>query len=363
MTLARKHVVCGKVTDEKGDPLPKTEVYAYAHLKGSSWLTVDDPEDMRTTADTNGNYQFDLDPGEYFIRAGGYTWYSGTERLTQIQAESLANAEAVEVGADKTRNARRRFLLGRELVGRADIFGVAIADDPALTGSVVLSLLEVNRTGAIHPYWDWPDQGRTFDLTVASPGSYRLVLSNGRFPQSWAGPPSEFHVLASRDITLLESANLDGITLRSDPLASLTGHVTLENITPRAACPTQEKPHVSIQKDDDGHFQQMELGFDGSFAFPYVALGTYTVRFYPFLRGRTYVKSMLFGGHPTDGRKINLSLPGPHALEVVLSGTWREPPGTSRRTNLRRDTRKSGLTRKHPSRAKSATRLQAAHFG
>src|SRR5580692_6698376 len=38
LSLAPKGVVCGRVTDDHGNPLPKVEVYAFGHFKGSMWL-------------------------------------------------------------------------------------------------------------------------------------------------------------------------------------------------------------------------------------------------------------------------------------------------------------------------------------
>ncbi len=327
ITLVRKRLVCGKVTDVQGLPIPQTEVDAYAHLKGTSWLTYDDPEGMRTVTDVSGRYQFDLDPGEYFIRAGMYTWFSGESDLTQVQAESLAYAEPVEVGPAGETQCRDDIHVGPRVGWMQRHIRGTIADDPARTGDLVLSLLEVSRTGAMRPYWDWLNPGRTFDITVAPPGRYRLTLSIGRFPQTWAGPPPDFHVLASQDITLAADADVNGIVLRADALTSLSGRVKMENLTPRTACPTEGKMRVSIQKDDDGQFQQMELGADGTFRFDQVAPGKYKVRLYPLLRGQTYVKSMVLDGSAVGGREVNLSAANSHTLEVVLSGDPAGAPG------------------------------------
>jgi hypothetical protein len=96
--------------------------------------------------------------------------------------------------------------------------------------------------------------------------------------------------------------------------------VKLGGIAAAAACPTQEKTHLRIQKEDDGQFQNIELGADGKFSFAHVPLGTYTVRFYPVLRGSVYVKSMLLDGYAVDGRRITISSATAHALELILSG-------------------------------------------
>lgn len=324
LTLARKRVVCGRVTDEKGNPLAKVEVYVFAHRRGTSWLTFDDPEHMRTATDANGDYRLpDLEPGEYFLQAGLYTWFSSSRERTQIQAESLANAEAVEVGRDEGTQCREDIHTQPRTGYRGLHIRGTIADEPALAGKgVVLSLLEVSRTGASRRF-PGPGEvfrpGQSFDLWGIPSGHYRLVLANGRFPQNWAGSPPEFHELVSQEVTL-DDEDVNGIVLKADPLASLAGKVEFEGISPVAACPTREKPHISIQKADDGQFLQMELDAGRNFTLPAVALGTYTVRMYPFLRGTVYVKSMLFDGHAVEGRTIRIVSPGPHRLEVVLSG-------------------------------------------
>ena len=94
----------------------------------------------------------------------------------------------------------------------------------------------------------------------------------------------------------------------------------LEGITAAAACPTKEKTHLRIQKEDDGQFQNVEVAADGTFSFAHVSLGTYTVGLYPFLRGSVYVKTMLLDGQPVEGRRIKISSVTSHSLEVVLSG-------------------------------------------
>lgn len=323
VTLTPKKVVCGKVTDENGKPL-KVEIYSFAHRKGTNWLTFDDGDDMRTVTDDDGNYKLDLGPGEYFIQAAMSTWFVSSSTLSQPEAESLANAEPVEVGAATGTGCQENIRIGPRLGYYAFHIRGKIANDPSLTGqNLVLSLLEVSRSGAARAYPGGGARaqlsaGQSFDLTGMPAGHYRLVLANGGFPAMWAGPPSEFHVLASREITL--AADVNGITLVPDPMASLSGQVKLESITPVAACPSRDKPHLSIQKDDDGQFHQMELGPDGSFTFHQVAPGTYTVRIYPFLRGAVYVKSMLLDGNPVASRKIEISSTGSHTLTVLLSG-------------------------------------------
>ena len=323
LTLTPKQVVCGKVTDENGKPL-KVEIYSFAHRKRTNWLTLDDAEDMRTVTDSDGNYKLDLEPGEFFIQAAMSTWFVSSSTLTQPEAESLANAEPVEVGAATGTGCQENIRIGPRLGYYAFHIRGKIADDPALTGqNPVLSLLEVSRSGAARAFPGGGaraqlNAGQSFDLTGMPAGRYRLVLANGGFPEMWAGLPPEFHVLASQEITL--AADVNGITVVPNPMVSLSGQVKLEGITPVAACPSQDKPHLSIQKDDDGQFQQVELAADGNFTFPHVAPGTYTVRIYPFLRGAVYLKSMLLDGNPVASRKIEVSSTGSHTLTVLLSG-------------------------------------------
>jgi hypothetical protein len=336
ITFAPKRVVCGKITDEKGTPLPKVEIYALRHIQGIDWLTFDDPGDMRTSTDADGKYRLpSLDPGQYFLIAGMSTWFSDFDKLTQIETETLANAEPVEVGpaSDSAAVCPVNFVMRPRLGYMSHRIRGTIADDPALPAKgLVLSFLEVNKTGATRPWpFDVIDPSRSFDLQAPPAGHYRLILSNGRFPQLWSGPSPEFHIFASHEIDITGKEDLNGIVLRPDPHASITGRVTFEELTPRSACPTQEKPQISIQKLDDGQFQKTELTPDGRFSFPFVAPGNYNVRLYPFRRGRAYIKSIVLDrlavGVQKDARKIALLSPGPHTLEVVLSGNAAQAEG------------------------------------
>jgi Carboxypeptidase regulatory-like domain len=328
LSLAPKRVVCGKVTDDHGNPLPKVEVYAFRHFKGSMWLMSGD----YIATDEAGSYRLpDLEPGEYFLEAGMSTWFIGSKNLTQIEAESLANAESVEVGRADGAGCRENIRMGPRVGYRSFKIRGKIAEDPALVGKdLVLSFLEVSRTGVARaaPFPETFDPGPSFDLSAPPAGHYRLILSHGRFPPNgYAGQP-EFTILSSQEITLA-GADVNGITVAPDPMGSLSGRVKLEGIAAAAACPTKEKTHLRIQKEDDGQFQNVEVAADGTFSFAHVPLGTYTVDLYPFIRGSVYVKTMLFDGQPVDGRRITISSVTSHSLEVVLSGDAAHASGHS----------------------------------
>jgi hypothetical protein len=317
--LTPKHAVCGKVTDGQGKPLAEVAVYAFAHLKGSIWLSGG----VYSTTDDEGNYRLpDLETGEYFLWAGMSTWFTGSKNLTQTEAENLANAEPVQVDRDDGGGCRENIRIGPRLGYRGFKIRGEIAGDPSLAeNDLVLSLLEVNPTGVarVAPPTETLNPEPSFDLWPMPVGHYRLILSSGRFPPNGFTEQPSFAIRSSQEITV-GPADVNGITVAPDPLASLAGQVDLDGIGAAAACPTREKTHLRIQKDDDGQFQNVELTADGKFSFPQVPLGTYTVSLYPFLRGTLYVKSMLFDGHPVEGRKIQISSVASHSLDVVLSG-------------------------------------------
>jgi len=319
ITLAPKHVVCGRVTDEHGNPLQRVEVHAFSHFKGSMWLVGGE----YTSTDGEGNYRLpDLQPGEYFLQAGMSTWFSGSRNLTQTEAEDLENSEPVQVDRDDGVECRENFRMSPRLGYRGFKIRGEIPEDPSLTGkNLVLSLLEVNRTGAarVVPPTETLNPGPLFDLWAVPAGRYRLILSSGRFPPNGSAGQPAFTILSSQEI-MVADRDVNGITVEPDPLASLAGQVKLEDLAAAAACPTKEKMHLRIQKDDDGQFQNIEVAADGEFLLAHVPPGTYTVRLYPFLRGSVYVKSMLLDGHPVDGRRIKISSLARHSLEVVLSG-------------------------------------------
>lgn len=324
ITLTPKHVVCGKITDDQARPLQNVWVIALSHHSGSMWLEGGKPEDTQTITDDEGYYRLpNLDPGEYFIQAGMYTWLSKSTHLTQSEAERQVNAERVEVGPDRGAGCREDIRIGPRVGYRGFSVRGKIAQAPAFAGKdQVLSLLEeVNGAGPtqVLPTGESFNPGPSFDLWGVPAGRYRLILSQGRFPQRGPAGQPAFTVLSSQEITVADT-DINGVTVAPDPLASLAGQVKLEDFAAEVACPTREKAHLRIQKEDDGQFQNIELAADGKFSFAHVPLGTYTVHLFPFLRGAVYVKSMLFDGEAVDGRRIKVSSVASHSLEVVLSG-------------------------------------------
>jgi len=320
ITLAPKDVICGKVTDERGNPAPKVEVYAFQHLHHSTWLS----NGTYTTTDEKGDYRLgELEPGEYFLQAGNGTWFTGSRDLTQLEAENLVSAEPVEVGRAEAIGCHEDIRMGPRLGYTGFKIRGKIAETQSLAGKgLVLSLLEVNRTGAtrVVPPAEIFNPEPSFELWPVPAGRYRLILSRGRFPANGYRGQPEFIVLGSQWITGTTGVDINGITVAPDPLASLAGQVKLQEITAGGACPTKEKTSLRIRNDADGQFENVELGADGKFSFAQVPLGTYSVSLQPFLRGAVYVKSMMFDGQPADGRRIEVSSAGPHSLEVVLSG-------------------------------------------
>jgi hypothetical protein len=249
ITLAPKRLVCGKVTDEHGNPLPKVSVYAFYHFKGSMWLTGG----TGTTTDDEGNYRLpDLEPGEFFLQADNYNWFSDSQNLTQIEAESLANATPVEVGQADGAGCHENIRTGPRLGYRGFKIRGKIAEDPSLTGKdLVLSLFEVNGTGVsravngtgvsrVVPPTETFNPGPSFDLWAVPAGRYRLILSSGRFPPNGSAGQPAFTILSSPEITGAAS-DVNGITVVPDPLASLAGQVKLEDIAPFGSVPHTRK--------------------------------------------------------------------------------------------------------------------------
>jgi protocatechuate 3,4-dioxygenase beta subunit len=319
ITLSPRHVVCGKVTDERGNPLRGVEVYAFVHAKQSMWLGGG----TYARTDEEGSYRIpDLQVGEYFGQAGMSTWFPGAANFTQSQAESLANAWPVEIGPDESGGCRENISMTPRLGYRGFHIRGEIAEHPALAGKdLILSLLDVHRTGVarVVPPTETFNPGRSFDLWGVPAGRYRLILSKGRFVANGSRDQPSFIILSSQEITVADS-DVNGITVARDTLASLSGQMRLQDVTAAKACPTQEKTHIRIQRDDDGQFQDVEMAADGTFSFPYVPPGIYTVRGYPFRRGTVYVKSMLLDGRPAQSGKLRIDSPGAHAVEIVLSG-------------------------------------------
>ena len=327
--LTPKYVICGTVTDEKGNPLPKRMVEAFRVGTLSSQADDSANKRMTTDADAHGNYRFpNLPPGEYFIQVY-MSWFT---RDPNLDAARLANASPVEVGPGENRQCAENVAI---LPSHSSYFGRhirgEIAEDFALPDAdLVLSLVEINEKGVerILPGVEKFNPERRFDLWGVPDAHYRLILSRGRFPYNTSPLQPEFHILSSQEITV-NGADVNEIVVKADPLssASLTGQVTLEGITSNMACPTQGQMQISIEKSDDGQFQRFAIAKDGKFAFPHVGLGTYSVRIYPTLRGAAYVQSMLLDGEPIEGREINFSQPGGHTLQVVLGAAPMAAPG------------------------------------
>lgn len=148
-----------------------------------------------------------------------------------------------------------------------------------------------------------------------------LGLYDGYSAQAAPNGPAQqraFTILSSQEI-IVGDADVDGIIVAPDPLASISGQLRFEDLTAAKACPTREKTFLRIQKEDDGQFQDLELSADGKFSFPHVPIGAYSIQLHPFLRGASYIKSILLDGNPVEGRRIEIGSAASHSLELTLS--------------------------------------------
>ena len=330
LTLVPKTVVCGRVTDISGKPMANRFVEAYQKRTGIATLVNTGNAYVQTDGD--GEFRFpDLPPGQFFISASS-NWFPS--------AKSFNQAELIEVG-EATGTARKTDIV----VDESGYFVYHVRGEVAVPaqpyqGPLFVSLLETNPSGA-----EWPALGRTqlkpgekFDLSGVRTKSYELVLADAynlvhgaddwKLWRGLGGQPERFNILASQDIVL--TGDVNDISLRLPPFASLKGHVELEGITPVEACPSRERTRVSISREADGEYQVKDVDQEGNFSVPYVVPGTYKVQLFPYRRGTVYVKSMLLDGKPANQGEITLPPSSSSDLTIVLSGDLANADGPLR---------------------------------
>jgi hypothetical protein len=306
--MVRRVALCGKVT-ENGKP------------KATSMSVVRYDPEFATLTETyppgtepDGSFWFsDLEPGTYYLRGGGLTWYPGSF--------SFSGAKPVVIGSSAGPSAcpfdipLQHTWIAAKISGR-----IATTDDDQDTQYRV-SFLERNANGGslraitMAATQDLYKAGDAFSAGVPR-GDYEIVLTD----KQEIGSGFRAHKVIFDSKTVSAETNIDNLVLTPHPMASISGEVHFEGIGRRASCSGIGGQHIDILREGDGQFQSAVLDGGNRFEFHNVAPGDYRIFLGPFLREAVYLKSITVDGKSVEGRRISIQQAAPVRMDVTLSG-------------------------------------------
>jgi hypothetical protein len=304
--------VCGRVLENN---VPKsTGVVAWRF--DPEFGTLSRSSTSTTAAD--GTYQFpNLQPGTYFLQ-GYTTWYPG--------AASFSDAKPVVVGpVSKTptecsydiplqytgcRATKVQGSIARVQGMENQQFMVSFRQHSAAGGSVVAPIsFNMDKTYK---------GGDSFEDTLC-PGTYYVVLTDDT-RMSWESEPSRHKVVFETQPITVGTDEVKGLILTPRPLVTIYGQVLFEGLSRRDICPARGGQYVAILREEDGQFQNIDLGEDGRFQFRNVAPGEYRLYVGAILREAVFLKSLVVNGNSFPGRQFTVSDVSPITMAVTLSG-------------------------------------------
>lgn len=169
----------------------------------------------------------------------------------------------------------------------------------------------------------------TFDIPKIVSGSYTLSVTGATPPDnSSAGQSramSRVRLLAKQDVDV-GAGDVNGIVLTLIPLATLSGHVTVDG-SENTDLPTIQLNFVSIGASAGMSSQNVQVQRDGSFEIQNVAPGRYMVRLMGTPSG-TYVRSITYNRQDVTTSGIDLTQGGGGEIEAVLRSGSGEVDGT-----------------------------------
>ena len=348
--LTQQGSISGKVLDEDGDPVGRTQVQVMqmGYQKGKRGPTLR----RGGMTDENGEFKLgNLAPGRYYLCSGSPMGTMGHESTRSASADPhKANAPREDFAPTCYPNAN-------DAAGAAPIDVVAGRDVPGLEIHLHKSLVvrvKGQLAGEIpgHPYDQIQvslqsagpvsgllssfggnaDKKGNFEIASVHPGSYRLTaaLSHGAY-----------QVLSTQPLEVGDE-DVKDVVFRLIPAADLKGRVVVEgqksasaqqNEAQDAASGQSAKPQRSMQVQfysNEGVYlgnPSTIVADDGTFTIPNVVPGKYGMSVYPLPEG-AYEKSVRVGEQEMPAHAIDLSGGVAGELQVYLKMSAGEVDGT-----------------------------------
>jgi hypothetical protein len=305
--------ISGRVTDDKGDPVPNPSVQLLLKFRSNGRAEV---HRIRPEANVSADGTFtilDLPPGRYYVSAAERstdrvhvtTYYPGVvEPAGALPIDVTGNSDVrIDI---RLRNPRVVHIRGQMI----DPLAKSIAN-----GELMLMSTESVTNQDSRPTAGVKDGYFQFDAVL--PGSYVLVGYSGS-GQSYLTGQEAVHV---------GSADLDEVVVRILPAAAIKGTVKLEGderFDPRIL------DRVSLIAADGPSAGTLSgrLGKDGTFAVQGIAPGSYRVQ--AVLGSKYYVKSMHLGAGDVTNQLLHFGPGGGGVLNIIASSKVGEVSGVLR---------------------------------
>jgi Carboxypeptidase regulatory-like domain len=323
LELIRGGVITGVVTNASGEPVIDVRVRAMRirDAKGQAPKLMPYAFNEQTT-DDRGNYRiYGLPPGTYLVSAGGgggFFYYTfnpyDSDVATYSPSSTRDNAAEVSVtaGEESTADIRYKSEPGYTISGSvktASGNGASISISSVSSGTFMASAFQA-------------PGNRGFAFNGLADGEYKLVAQE--FPM---GQGSTVPLLAMSDVkrVTVKGANVTGIELIAKPLASISGHISLER-TKAPECQGKRLPlfaetlvqtqrHEKDLEDDDPLYSRaggisITADENGTFLLRNLRPGRY--RFEPRFYARYwYLQSIA----------MNTAAPKPQKIDVAANWT------------------------------------------
>ena len=319
--LTPQGAIAGKVVDEDGDPVARSNVMAvsYTYANGK-WQLV--PRE-RTTTDDGGEYKVTaLAPGRYYVVAGASGGSAAPPKPDKPEAEYVrtwypsvtdaGSATPVDVGAGQT-IAGTEIRLRRSQVVR--IKGRVLPGTPD-SNPHRLSVELLPREGfAFGGFHGQVANDGSFTVAHVPPGSYSIIATNVDGP---------IQVCARQPIDI-GTHDIEDLVLTVQPLIELRGTVKMEGEPEQATSARvllSPSDGLAITGAPDATAKD-----DGTFVFAGIVPGRYRVNAFATGPGR-YVKAIRYGNQDVLATGIDLSQGAGGALQVLFSSKGAEVSGT-----------------------------------
>jgi protocatechuate 3,4-dioxygenase beta subunit len=328
--LRRHGVIAGRVVDDTGEPVERTQVSAmrYRYVNGERQMVTVGSD----STDDQGNYRiFGLEPGRYYVRAApgasGFSISTATVSASQSQPQlsylpvyypgttdqSLAVPVEVESGKQVTALA---FTL---TLSRSYRLQAQVQDAAGVTGSIMGVLRP--RNGMMTPgesRFSTADGKSRINLQGVAPGSYTLTVAATAEQGKAYGGRVDVDI-ADRDETDLVVALSPGLELPGEIRVEESPEVALSSLHVTASTSSLTRLMTGSATYTFGSSANEKVGEDGKFLLPGLSPDKADLNVTGLPDG-FYIKSIQLGDQEILESGLDLSKGAAGPLRIVLRG-------------------------------------------
>jgi len=301
--LTRRAILSGTAMDGDGEPVANAEVRVFRSLRAPDGSDPDEVDNQET--DDRGTFRFaDLKPGTYYLGVRGRNEADRDYNVPFLDADGKPRQEAYVENLSSTPIV---------LQAGKDVTGVLLT-----TRKVQLRHISGKVTGVPDPHFVLlENNGNSSAVPVNPDGSF---FRGGLEP----GPVTvELRVgrqsRGKKEVDLT-GGDADGVVITPDDTPVTHLNIPLQFLS-EGSGPQYHPPaggFTFLQRSDGEGGSGAQTNADGTLQFSNVVPGMYNLLV---LWGDDdfYVKRILLGGRPVDGRKLDLRHGNPGAMQVVVA--------------------------------------------